>query len=440
MESNKAKLSQVLGFGALFIYGVGDILGAGIYAVVGQIAGQAGHLTWASFLVALCIVFLTALCYSELSSRFPKSGGASVYVNEAFDKKWLSILTGWLLFCATVLSMSTLSQAFAGYVATFNHSIPDWILKLVFLLILMFINYRGMKQSSIANIISTAIEVSGLIIILSVGWWYLFVEKQPSVGPQGLEPSLSHIFRGAALAFFAYTGFEDLANIAEEVKSPEKNIPRAILYSLGTAGILYLAVSWTATAVVPWTSLSQTSAPLVQVVEKAQPSFPLAIFSLIAIFAVANTALLNYVTASRLLYGMAEVKLLPDILTKVHKNFHTPHVAIFAILPVVYLTASTSTIGSLASSTSAMVLVVFSLSAAALIRVKLREKKVTGEKNFRIPLFVPCLAVVLNIAAIFFLPADKLIPAGWFVAAGLIFSFVMSRRHFRLRLATEKRH
>jgi len=432
METGKPSLSKVLGFGALFVYGVGDILGAGIYAVVGQIAGQAGHYTWISFLVALLIVFLTALSYSELSSRFPKSGGASVYVNEAFNKKWLSIFTGWLLFCATILSMSTLSRAFSGYVATFEHSLPEWAVKLVFLLILMLINYRGMKQSSIANIISTAIEVSGLIIILGLGWWYLFVEKQPAVSNEGLQPSIVHIFRGAALAFFAYTGFEDLANVAEEVKSPEKNIPRAMLSALGTAGILYLAVSWTATHVVPWTSLSQTSAPLIQVVEKAAPTFPLALFSLIAIFAVANTALLNYVTASRLLYGMAEFNLLPAVFTKIHKKFHTPHVAIFAILPIVFLTASTGTIGTLASSTSALVLVVFSLAAASLVKVKIKKRARNENDSFRVPVFVPCLAVVLNITAVFFLPAENLIPAAWFAAVGIIFSILMSRFHFRL--------
>lgn len=429
MENQAKGLSKVLGLAALFTYGLGDILGAGIYAVIGQIAAQSGIYTWAAFLAALLIISLTALSYSELSTRFPKSGGAPVYVNEAFNKKWLSIFTGWLLFCATILSMSTLSQAFTGYVASFGLSLPDWLLKLVFFVILMLINLRGMKHSSVANIVSTTIEVSGLLIILGIGWWYLFVQKEPALMPENSQVDLASIFRGAAMAFFAYTGFEDMANVAEEVKSPERNIPRAMLSALGVAGIIYLSVSWTATAVVPWSELSQTSAPLVKVIEKATPSFPVAVFSIIAIFAVANTALLNYVTSSRLLYGMAESDMLPKAFTKIHKNFRTPFFSIFFIFPIVYFTALAGNIGSLASSTSAIVLLVFSLSAVSLIKVKWRtkSKKEDSRGQFRIPLLIPFLAVILNITAVFFLPKENLIPAAGFAAVGIVVSFIMNR-------------
>lgn len=429
MENQTKGLSRVLGLTALFTYGLGDILGAGIYAVVGQIAAQAGDFTWAAFLVALLIITLTALSYSELSTRIPKSGGAPVYVNEAFKKKWLSIFTGWLLFCATILSMSTLAQAFTGYVASFGLAVPDWALKLIFFMGLMLINLRGMKHSSAANIVSTTIEVSGLFIILGIGWWYLFVQKEPALVPDSSKLDFGSIFRGAALAFFAYTGFEDMANVAEEVKSPERNIPRAMLSALGVAGLIYLSVSWTATSVVPWTELSHSPAPLVKVVEKAMPSFPVALFSFIAIFAVANTALLNYVTSSRLLYGMAGTGMLPQVFTKVHSSFRTPHFAIFFIFPIVYLTALAGNIRNLASSTSAIVLVVFSLSAVSLVRLKTRgddgiEK---SEHQFRIPIIIPVFAVILNISAVFFLPTENLIPAAGFAAVGILVSFFMTR-------------
>lgn len=429
MKNHTKGLSKVLGLAALFTYGLGDILGAGIYAVIGQIAAQAGSFTWASFLTALLIISLTALSYSELSTRLPKSGGAPVYVHEAFKRKWLSILTGWLLFCATILSMATLSQAFTGYIASFGLAVPDWALKLIFFTLLMLINLRGMKHSSAANIVSTTIEVSGLLIILGIGWWFLFVQKEPALVPENSTIDFGGIFRGAALAFFAYTGFEDMANVAEEVKSPERNIPRAMLSALGVAGIIYLSVSWTATAVVPWTELTYTSAPLVKVVEKAMPSFPVAVFSLIAIFAVANTALLNFVTSSRLLYGMAETGMLPKIFTKIHLSFRTPFFAIFFIFPIVYFTALAGNIRNLASSTSAMVLVVFSLSAAALIRLKKRSdnNKEESKNQFRIPVVVPALAILLNISAIFFLPTENLIPAAAFAAVGIVVSFFMSR-------------
>src|SRR3990167_11156783 len=156
-------LIRALGLGALIIYGVGDILGAGIYAIVGKIAGHAGPLTWLSFAIAMGIVFLTALSYSELASRFPKSGGVSIYIQEAFGRKWLSIFAGLLLLSATMLSMSTLSQAFAGYLNTFGFPFPNWFGVSIFFTVLLSINIRGIRQSSIANMVSTFVEVSGLL-------------------------------------------------------------------------------------------------------------------------------------------------------------------------------------------------------------------------------------------------------------------------------------
>ncbi len=249
------------------------------------------------------IALLTALSYSELGSRFPKRGGVSIYIQEAFGRKWLSIFAGLLLLSATIFSMSTLSQAFVGYLGAFGLNFPHWFGILGFLIILLLINIRGIKQSSIANIVSTAVEVSGLIIVLVCGFWYLSKSNNQSViTPAAAMPNIRDVFQGAALAFFAFTGFEDLANVAEEVIQPEKNLPRAILSSLGIAGLLYLSVSWMATAIVPGSELSQSHAPLLDVVSKSYPAMPTYLFSIIAIFAVSNTTLLNYITASRLLY------------------------------------------------------------------------------------------------------------------------------------------
>jgi basic amino acid/polyamine antiporter, APA family len=412
-KKSQPELIRALGLGALIIYGVGDILGAGIYALIGKIAGHAGFFTWLSFAIAMAIVSLTALSYSELGSRLPKSGGVSVYIEEAFGSPWCSLLAGLLLFCATILSMSTLAHAFVGYLRALGFSIPNWLGVFGFLLLLLLINLRGIKQSSRANIISTSIEVSGLLIVFICGAWYLTTSHTDTIAPSIEKiPSIRDVLQGAALAFFAFTGFEDMANVAEEVKQPEKNIPRALLSSVGIAGLLYLGVSWTATAVIPGSELSHSKAPLLDVVTKSYPAIPKYLFSIIAMFAVSNSTLLNYITASRLLYGMSKTNLLPQFLQRVHSTFHTPYVTILAIFPLVLGLVLTSDLGKLASSTSALVLLVFSLSNLALIKIKWDEKKKKRRaKIFRIPLWVPCAAIVLNLSAISFLSIHNIIPA-----------------------------
>ncbi|KTD09015.1 amino acid transporter [Legionella gratiana] len=426
-------LIRVLGLGALIIYGVGDILGAGIYAIVGKIAGHAGSLAWLSFAIALGIVFFTALTYSELGSRFPRSGGVSVYIHEAFGSQWLSILAGLLLLGATILSMSTLSHAFVGYLNALGFKITTWFGIFSFLSILLLINLRGIKQSSLTNIISTIVEVSGLFMVLSFGFWYLTTTHTEIITPEE-QVGLKDVFQGAALAFFAFTGFEDLANVAEEVKQPEKNIPRAILSSVGIAGFLYLGVSWMATSIIPASDLSHSNSPLLDVVSKSYPAMPNYFFSIIAIFSVSNTTLLNYITASRLLYGMSKANLLSKFLQRVHRKFHTPYIAILVIFPLVFLLGVIGTLGGLASATSAMVLFIFSLSSIALIKIKLDEfKKSINAKIFRIPVFIPCLAVVLNLTAISFLPLRTIILAALFISIGGIITWGITKSYLRYK-------
>lgn len=424
--SSHSKLIRALGLGAIIIYGVGDILGAGIYAIIGKIAGHAGPLTWLSFAIAMTIVFFTALSYGELASRFPRSGGVSVYIQEAFGRKSLSIFAGLLLLGATMLSMSTLSQAFAGYINTFGVHVPNWVGVTIFLTILMFINLRGIRLSSMANILSTAVEVSGLLIVLICGLWYLTKtgNQVVTISAENM-PSMVNVLQGAALAFFAFTGFEDLANVAEEVKQPERNLPRAMLSALGIAGVLYLLVSWMATAIIPGNELSLSDAPLFDVVGKAYPAMPASFFSVIAIFAIFNTTLLNYITASRLLYGMSESNLLPKFLQSVHRKYHTPYIAILIIFPCVLGLGLSGTLGELASTTSAIVLTVFSFSCVALINIKWKERRKNNDANiFRIPMFVPWLAVALNMAAIAFLPTRNILLAAAFIGVGILIGLV----------------
>jgi amino acid transporter len=266
-------------------------------------------------------------------------------------------------------------------------------------------------------------------MVLGFGLWYLVTPHDAIVLSSKAIPGIADIFQGAALAFFAFTGFEDLANVAEEVKQPEKNIPRAILSSLGMAGLLYISVSWVATAIITGSELSQSSAPLLDVVTKSYPGIPDHLFTIIALFAVSNTALLNYITASRLLYGMSKTKLLPLFLQSVHKKFHTPYVAILVILPLVLGLSLTSNLSELASSTSAIVLIVFSLSSTALARIKFKERRKDNINitAFKIPVFVPYLVIVLNLTAISFLPLRNIIPAVTFIGIVCIITWILMK-------------
>ncbi|MGL5880911.1 MAG: APC family permease, partial [Xenococcaceae cyanobacterium] len=201
-------LKRVFGLPTLVVYGVGDILGAGIYAVIGKIAGLSGTLVWASFLTAMIVAAFTALSYAELGSRFPQSGGVACFVHRAFRIDWLSILVGWLMFCTCLVSMATLSKAFAGYLNAFAPAIPDWLIILALFSVLAYVNFRGMKESSALNIFCTSVEVSGLAIVILVSTLFLSGggTVNPAAVPNEQAIGWTAVIQGAALAFYAFIG------------------------------------------------------------------------------------------------------------------------------------------------------------------------------------------------------------------------------------------
>jgi len=419
-------LKRVFGLPTLVIYGVGDILGAGIYAVIGKIAGLSGTLVWVSFLTAMVVAALTALSYAELGSRFPQSGGVAYFVHKAFRNDWLSILVGWLMFCTCLVSMATLSKAFAGYFNAFAPAVPAWLIIIGLFAALAFVNFRGMKESSALNIFCTTLEVSGLLIVIVVSTLFLFgggagtaasIPNAPAVG-------LTAVLQGAALAFYAFIGFEDIVNVAEEVENPERNVPRAILLSLSIAGVIYILISWLATQVLSPAQLADSTAPLLDVVRRTQPNFPQVIFSLIALFAVLNTALLNFVTASRLLYGMSREGLLPAWLGKLHPQRATPYRTLLVILPIAIFLALSGTLQFLAGTTATLLLGMFFLVNLSLIITKRREPRSSG---FQVPAVVPALALIFNLILVAFASPESHILALIFTGIGML---LISLRHF----------
>ena len=425
VSTETTSLRRELGLFALIAYGVGDILGAGIYVLVGKIAGIAGPASWLAFSVALFIAGLTALSYCELGSRFPRSGGESYFCQEAFRSKSIAFLIGWLVLCSGIVSLATVSRAFAGYLLeVFNRAPTTWFENtaiFAFLVILGGINFRGIRQSSRVNVLCTAVEASGLLLVIVVGLAFLANNAQPQVdaGAHDLTwPAWTAIGQAAAVAFFAFIGFEDMVNVAEEIRSPERNLPLAIIAALLIAGTVYVAVVWIATAVVPADELGASQAPLLAVVQRAAPAVPAWSFSTIALFAVANTGLLNFIMASRLLYGMGLQGLVPGWVSQVHTKTKTPHWSILIVFVPALLLSTSGTLVYLAGTTSVLLLSVFFSVNLALLVIKRRSPREHG--GFRIPIGVPAVAAIASLVLIGFLPGKSLLSAVGVVSMGAV--------------------
>ncbi|NND30168.1 MAG: amino acid permease [Myxococcales bacterium] len=418
-DSQPAQLRRSLGFWALVFYGVGDILGAGIYALVGKVAGVAGSASWAAFGVALVVAGLTALTYAELGGRFPRSAGESFFTGQAFGRPGLSLLVGWMVLSSGILSLATVSVAFGGYMSGLVPGLSPSATVVGILLLLAAINFRGMRESSTTNIIATMVELTGLLIVIVVG--ALFLERSPDAGilqtiEAGRAASWTEITSGAALGFFAFIGFEDMVNVAEEVKDPERNMPRAILAALCVTGIIYLLVVLVATSVVPPAELGVSDAPLLSVVQRATEVVPDRLFTLIALFAVANTGLLNFIMASRLIYGMSRQGLLPTALGAVHPRRRTPHLAVVTVLAVALALALSGTLTFLAGTTSLLLLLVFFTVNVSLMVIKRRESP--SPRTFCAPRWVPLVGAISCLGLMPFVPRSSLLTAGIIVALG----------------------
>ena len=437
------KLRRSLGLFALIAYGVGDILGAGIYALVGKIAGIAGPASWLAFCVALLVAALTALSYAELGRRFPRSGGESYFCQQAFRSPAFALLIGWLVLCSGIVSLATVSRALAGYLLQlFTASPPasiEFATILLFLVVLGGINFWGIGQSSKANIVCTIVEASGLMLVIAVGIAFITRNVPAETATETIPaawPAWTAIGQAAAVAFFAFIGFEDMVNVAEEVRSPKRNMPIAIIAALLIAGTIYIAVVSVATAVVPAGELAASQAPLLAVVQRAAPAIPAWLFTAIALFAVANTGLLNFIMASRLLYGMSQQGLVPGWLGQVHSKTQTPHWSIAIVFLAAFALAVSGTLVYLAGTTSVLLLIVFLSVNIALVEIKRRSRGL--RRGFRVPVVIPITAAAASAVLIFFVPPQSLLSAAIVIALGILLVLTWRMRHKRLRINSVK--
>jgi APA family basic amino acid/polyamine antiporter len=390
---DKVKLKRGLGLFEVTIYGIGIILGAGIYALIGKAAGVAGNALWFAFLIGAIIASLTGLSYAELGTMYPKAAAEYVYAKRAFKNKLLPFLVGWLIIFIEIVAGATVALGFGGYFYVLTGINPIFA-AIGLILILSFMNFFGIKQSAKANIVFTIIEIAGLLIIIFLAGNFYGSVNYLEMSPLGF----GGIFAAAILVFFAYIGFEDVVNVAEETKKPRKVIPKAIVISIIITTIIYILLAMAAVSIVPYEQLGVSNAPLADVSEAAWPGSSM-LLSIIALFATANTVLIILIVSSRMLYGMSKYGPFPKPLSKIHESRKTPWISIiiigivsmsFVLIGDIKLIAEITTFGSF--------LIFLSVNVAL---IWLRYKRPLKRRPFKSPINIGKFPVLAGLGAAF---------------------------------------
>ncbi len=395
-------LHRVMGPWLLLLFIVGDILGTGIYALTGQVAKQVGGVVWLPFLVAFVVAVVTAFSYLELVTKYPKAAGAALYTHKAFGIHFITFIVAFTVMCSGITSASTASRAFAANLSgafqlNLETGIGISLVALAFMAVVAAVNFRGVGESVKANVVLTMVELTGLLIIIFIGLWAI-------AGGQGdvsritqfaTSPDSSvfwSVMAATTLAFFAMVGFEDSVNMAEECKNPSGIFPKVLLAGLFITGAIYVLVSISAITLVSPADLGEGETPLLKVVQAGAPNFPLWIFGFITMFAVANSALINMLMASRLVYGMSREHVLPPLFGKVHPTRRTPYLAIaFTTLLAFALIMFVGEVPALGGTTALLLLFVFTVVNIAVL--VLRRERV-DHTHFRTPTFLPVLGAI----------------------------------------------
>ncbi len=436
--ARQPELKRVMGPGLLLLFVVGDILGTGVYALTGDVAAEVGGAAWLPFLVAFLIATITAFSYLELVTKYPQAAGAALYAHKAFGIQFVTFLIAFVVMCSGITSASTAARTFSSNF--FKGVSLSWgtagvvALALLFMTALAVINLRGVGESVKLNVFLTIIEISGLALVILVGFWAFTrggdVDFSRIVAFETAEDKNTFVAVTAAtsLAFFAMVGFEDSVNMAEETKDPVKTFPRMLLTGLSIAGIVYILVSIVAVALVPIGELEASDTPLVEVVKAGAPGLPIdKILPFITMFAVSNTALINMLMASRLIYGMARQHVLPPVLGKVHPRTRSPWLAIlfttalaFGLILYVTAFANEKAISVLGGTTSLLLLAVFAVVNVAVL--VLRRDVKAGGGHFKTPTVLPVIGCVTSLYLVTPLsgrPAQQYVLAGVLVVIGI---------------------
>ena len=411
----------------LTVFVIGDVLGAGIYALAGEVAGKVGGAIWTSFLLAGILAAFTATAYAELVTKYPQAAGAALYAHKAYRRPFVTFLIAFAVMCSGVASAATLATAFGGdYLSEFV-TLPKMVVAAAFIGVLALVNFRGIKESVQLNLGLTAIELTGLALVVVIGATFLF--------DGGGDPARAFEFKageavplailsGASLAFFALIGFEDSVNVAEETKDPSRVFPKALFAGLAIALAVYILVTLVAGMAVPTDQLAGSDGPLLEVVQLGPLAMNTKVFSAIALFALANGALINMIMASRLIYGMAQQGIVPRPMGRVHGERRTPWVAIIFVAALALALCAVGDLESLADTTVLLLLGVFvSVNIAVLI---LRRDRVE-HAHWHAPTVLPVLGAVACLGLIVQKAFDDAIVfayAGGLIALGVVLCLI----------------
>ncbi|QBX54061.1 APC family permease [Nocardioides seonyuensis] len=419
----RLELKRVMGPKLLLLFIVGDILGAGVYAVTGQMAATVGGMVWLPFLLAFVVATMTALSYLELVTKYPQAAGAALYTHKAFGIHFVTFLVAFAVVCSGITSASTSANVLAqnltggfvinGWMDEAPSTSVTMLIAMAFMLLLAVINLRGVGESVKFNVVLTLVEMTALFIVILVGFWAMGqgdgdLSRITAFNTAADQSTFMAITLATSVAFFAMVGFEDSVNMVEETKEPERIFPRTMLTGLGIAVLIYMLVAVAVVSVLTPGELETINESegraLLEVVSKGAPGFPIdRIFPFLAVFAVANTALINMLMASRLLYGLANQDVLPRTLGKVSRKRRAPWVGILfstalALGLILYVATQSDSpvVTSLSTTTALLLLAVFTVvNIACLV---LRRDGVEG--FFRSPGPTPALAALLSVALI----------------------------------------
>lgn len=417
---SETKLARKIGAPLLLLFIVGDMLGGGIYSLVGEVGNEVGGAIWTAFLAAFVLAALTAFAYAELVSKYPRAAGAALYTHKAFKRPFVTFMVAFAVMASGITSASALARAFADDALAEFVSVEIVPVALLFLVAVALINMRGISESMGLNAAFTVIEIGGLLLIVLIG--IVAFGDGSADASRNFEfkegtGTLFAIISGAGLAFYALIGFEDSVNVAEEVKRPSFTYPKVLFVGLAIAGLLYFLVTFVASAVVPTAELGKSSAPLLEVVRQGPLDISTKVFAAITLFALANGALINMIMASRLVFGMSEQGIVPRVFGRVLPGRRTPWTAIVMTTLLAMVLVSTGELDTLADTTVLLLLVVFTIvNISALV---LRRDHV-GHDHFQAPTIVPVLGAIVSVVLIVDNEAEIFLRAGLLLALGVV--------------------
>ena len=400
LVQQRVRLKRSLSLPMIIFYGLGTIVGGGFYALVGKVSAEAGMLTPLAFAVAATIAMFSAFSYAELSARFPYSAGEAHYMLAAFGRNLPAAIVGWAVIATGVVSAATLADAFTGFFCSLV-DVPAWLVICAMVIGLGLVAAWGIGQSARLALIITVIELSGLVVVVWAAGNKIdaLPDRLPELMPAFSWQAWSGVCLGAYLAFYSFVGFEDMVNVAEEVKRPRRNLPIAILASLALSAVFYVCVTLTMVLAVDQQDLAASDSPLSLAFAKGGRAAEL--ITIVGMLSGLNGALVQIVMASRVAYGMAERRQAPSIFSRVSPATHTPLPATFGVVVVVLALALWLPIVALAKLTSTILLAVYAAVNVSLIVIKLRDGPPQKEGP-EYPLWLPVVGAATCIAFIVF--------------------------------------